>query len=66
MPGSQEIVRTLKSADGPITEHFVLSADRTTRVEVNDFLGSTLMRLTRAERPIDWIHESEKHCESSD
>jgi hypothetical protein len=66
LPGSKETVTQVKRADLAITEYIIISGDGSTRVEVNDFRGKTIMRLARAQRPIDWGQDSEKNCKSTE
>jgi len=63
MPGSKE---TRQFKRGEPTEYIVISGDGSSRVGVLDFGGKTVMRLTRAQRPIDWGQEAQKNCKSTE
>jgi hypothetical protein len=65
LSGAKE-TRQFKHGDFAITEYIVISADGSSRVEVNDFRGKTIMRLTRAQRPIDWAQDAQKNCQSTE
>ncbi|MEO7202515.1 MAG: hypothetical protein ABI431_06790 [Candidatus Tumulicola sp.] len=66
MPGSKETQHQFKSGDFAITEYIVISGDGSSRVEVNDYHGKTIMRLARAQRPIDWGQDAQKNCQSTE
>ncbi len=64
MPGSKETRQ--KSGDLAMNEYIVISGDGSSRVGVVDFRGKTVMRLTRAQRPINWGQDAQQNCKSTE